>query len=122
MKNSFVFNETNYLQVHGTAMGTRTMAPSYANVFMGKLERKFLQTQDRIPRVWWRYIDDTFAIWDHGEPYVTMVNHLHGTIVNHQPSKLQLRCQLKKCIGANRPETPGTIPDFERLSRVPPGN
>ena len=25
-------------------------------------------------------------------------------------------------IGANCPETPGTAPDLERLSRVPPGN
>ena len=25
-------------------------------------------------------------------------------------------------IGANHPETPGTVPDLERLSRVPPGN
>ena len=47
-KNSFIFNETNYLQVHGTAMGTG-MAPSYANLFMGKLELEFLQTQDKIP-------------------------------------------------------------------------
>ena len=47
-KNSFVFNETNYLQFHGTVMATR-MAPSYANLFMRKLEREFLQTQDRIP-------------------------------------------------------------------------
>ena len=66
-KNSFVFNNRNYLQIHGTAMGTR-MAPSYANLFMGKLEREFLRTQNKLPLVWWRYIDDIFAIWTHGEP------------------------------------------------------
>ena len=37
-KNAFVFGEQHYLQVHGTAMGTR-MAPSYANLFMAQLER-----------------------------------------------------------------------------------
>ena len=52
--NPFVFNNVNYLQVHGTAMGTR-VAPSYVNLFMGKLEWEFLWTQDKIPRVWWRY-------------------------------------------------------------------
>ena len=82
-KNSFVFNKTNYLQIHGTAMGTR-MAPSYANLFMGKLEREFLRTQDKIPRVWWRYIDDIFAIWDHGEPslrvFIENLNRHHSTI------------------------------------------
>ena len=45
-KNSFVFNKRNYLQIHGTAMGTR-IAPSYANLFMGKLEREFLRTQNK---------------------------------------------------------------------------
>ena len=45
--NSFTFNEEYYLQVHGTAMGTR-MAPSYANLFMGKLEQQFLHTQERV--------------------------------------------------------------------------
>ena len=39
----------------------------YTNLFMGKLEREFLQTQDKIPRMWWRYIDDIFAILAHGE-------------------------------------------------------
>ena len=41
-KNSFVFNKFNYLQIHGTAMGTR-MAPSYANLFMGKFEWKSIE-------------------------------------------------------------------------------
>ena len=48
--NSFTFNEEYYLQVYGTAMGTR-MAPSYANLFMGKLEQQFLCTQERVPLV-----------------------------------------------------------------------
>ena len=96
-KNSFVFNKMNYLQVHRTAMGPR-MAPSYANLFMGKLEREFLQTQDKMPRVWWRYIDDIFAIWDHGEPTLRVfikknINRHHSTPV---PSNSQLHNQPKK--------------------------
>jgi hypothetical protein len=37
-----MFTGDHYLQVSGTAMGTK-MAPSYANIFMGKLERYFAQ-------------------------------------------------------------------------------
>ena len=81
--NCFLFNENHYLQVHGTAMGTR-MAPSYANLFMGKLEREFLLTQDLKPRVWWRFIDDIFAIWTHGEEslkrFIESLNRHHATI------------------------------------------
>jgi hypothetical protein len=32
-KNNFTFNGDHYLQINGTAMGTK-MAPSYANIFM----------------------------------------------------------------------------------------
>ena len=39
--NSFSLNGNCYLQTHGTSMGT-WMAPSFANLFMGKLEREFL--------------------------------------------------------------------------------
>ena len=57
--NSFTFNEEYYLQMHGMVMGTR-MAPSYANLFMGKLEQELLRTQEKLPLVWWRCIDDIF--------------------------------------------------------------
>ena len=53
--NSFHINDEYYVQTHGTAMCMR-MAPSYANLFMGKLEHEFLATQIRLPREWWRYI------------------------------------------------------------------
>jgi len=46
--NNFTFDDKHYLQIRGRAMGTR-MAPSYANVFMGKLEHDFLQTQPLTP-------------------------------------------------------------------------
>ena len=68
-------------------MGTRT-APSYANLFVEKLEREFLRTQDKIPGVWWRYIDNVFAIWAHSEPSVRVsvenLNRHHPNIINSQ--------------------------------------
>ena len=65
-KNNFSFNGESYIQKHGTAMGTR-MAPSFANIFMGKLERDILHQATHKPAIWWRYIDDIFAVWTHGE-------------------------------------------------------
>lgn len=81
--NNFSFNGENYLQVQGTAMGTR-MAPSYANLFMAALEKQMLLWTSSRPWVWWRYIDDVFAIWHVGEERLTTfleeVNSYHPTI------------------------------------------
>ena len=64
-------------------METR-MAPLYPNWFMGKLERELLHTQDKLSQVWWRYIDDIFAIWAHDEPslrvFLENLNHHHPKI------------------------------------------
>ena len=38
--NNFVFNNVNYLQKMGVAMGTRS-APSFSNIFMGKFDGGF---------------------------------------------------------------------------------
>ena len=82
-KNNFTFNGLHHLQKHGTAMGTR-MAPSYANIFMGRLEHNLLQQVADKPSIWWRYIDDVFAIWPHGEEslitFLEEINLFHPTI------------------------------------------
>ena len=46
-------NNLHFLQIYGTAMGTR-MPPSYANLFMGKLEKEALKNAPFKPYVWWR--------------------------------------------------------------------
>ena len=43
------------------------MAPSYANIFMDKVEREILDGSPAKPYVWWRYTDDIFMIWTEGE-------------------------------------------------------
>ena len=81
--NSFLFNKKHCLQIHRTAMGTR-MAPSYANLFMGKLEQEFQLTQNNKPRMWWRFKDDIFATWTRGEQllknFIEGLNRHHTTI------------------------------------------
>ena len=78
-----MFEDKHFLQIHGTAMGTR-MAPSYANIFIGDLERRILTQMDQRPDIWWRYIDDVFAIWSHGEErlieFIKLINQVHPKI------------------------------------------
>ena len=57
----FVFNGQNFLQVHGTAMGTR-MAPSFAIIFMADLEGRLLSSSPQTPFFYRRYIDDILMI------------------------------------------------------------
>ena len=64
--NFFEFDGKIYRQKRGTAIGTK-MAPSYAILFMDKFERDFLGKTELKPYVWWRYIDDIFMVWEHGE-------------------------------------------------------
>ncbi len=64
-------------------MGTR-MAPSYANIFMHRIERKIRRYYPLKPKLWKRYIDDIFMIWQHGETnlrhFLDFINHQHDTI------------------------------------------
>ena len=82
-KNNFSFNNEHYLQLKGTVMGT-CMAPSYAIIFMNNLERRMLAKLDAVPSTWWRYIDDVFAIWPHGEEqlveFLEKINQFHPSI------------------------------------------
>jgi hypothetical protein len=81
--NNFEFNGKHYLQVGGTAMGTK-LAPSYANIFMAKLEQKLINEHRLKPHTWFRFIDDIFCIWTHGadklEEFVQYLNNAHTSI------------------------------------------
>ena len=46
--NNFKFNGTNFLQLEGTAMGTR-VAPTYANLFMSQFESKHIYQYEKAP-------------------------------------------------------------------------
>ena len=65
--NIFEHNSSStYKQLRGTAIGTK-IDPSYAVIFMGDLEEKLFKDYDKKPLAWWRYIDDIFMLWEHGE-------------------------------------------------------
>ena len=81
--NNFCFYDNHYLQIHGTAMGTR-IPPSFANLFLGYFEDNALEKAPFYPHVWLRYIDDIFMIWTEGadnlKVFIDYLNNIHPTI------------------------------------------
>jgi hypothetical protein len=81
--NNFEFNGVHYLQIQGTAMGTK-MAPSYANIFMGHLEGQLLKAVPLTPYRWLRFIDDIDMQWSHGQDnlkiFLELANNFHKSI------------------------------------------
>lgn len=57
-QNQFQYRNKFYKLRHGTAMGN-PLSCFVSNTFMCQLENEL---EDRLPRVWWRYVDDVFAI------------------------------------------------------------
>ena len=84
LKNNIFENNLSFFkQIRGTAIGTK-MAPPYAIICMGDLEERILQDCSFKPLVWWRYIDDIFLLWQHGEEklkeFLYILNHYHPSI------------------------------------------
>ena len=82
--NVFSFDDEYFLQVCGTAMGTR-MAPCYANIFIAEIEENFLFGYPCKPLAYYRYIDDIFIIWSHGldllHNFINNTNKQHRNII-----------------------------------------
>ena len=80
---NFMFNDQNYLQTGGTAMGT-ALAPNYANMFKDRFETKTLGNWHLKLILWLRFIDDIFMIWPHGkeelDQFIHYLNHIHEKI------------------------------------------
>ena len=92
--NVFEFNEEYYLQIQGTAMGTK-MAPAYANLFMGRLEPQLISHAAKHIHTWKRFIDDIFIIWtgttEEFEQFMIHLNQIHPTIkFTHEVSENEL--------------------------------
>ena len=74
----FCFDGQFYEQMDGVAMGS-PLSPVIANFFMEDFEMKAIEQTTHKPVCWFRYVDDTFVIWPHGqEKLEDFLNHLNG--------------------------------------------
>ena len=89
--NTFTFNNTNYIQLIGTAMGT-IFAPTYATLVLGYLEEKLYdlieslydtKTKIYIEKNWDRFLDDCHILLDKN---IIDPNDLHKLLNSLHPS------------------------------------
>ena len=92
--NNITFNDSHYLQIYGTAMGTK-IASSFANLFLGLFEKNALRNAPFQPHTWLRYIDDIFMIWTESPEnlkiFIDFLNNIHPTIKftsSHSPTNV----------------------------------
>ena len=82
--NNFCFNDENYLQRKGCAMGAKCSG-SYADLFMGLFESRFIypRINDK-HRLYTRFKDDIFLVWTAGEAslleFFKDINTCHSSI------------------------------------------
>ena len=62
---------------------------------MDQVETDFLGAQKKVPLVWFRYIDDIFFIWTHGEnelkSFMQNLNQFHPNLsFTYESSKKQI--------------------------------
>ena len=82
-QNHFLFNGKIYDQIDGVAMGS-PLGPVLANIFMSHLEDKcFENLPSKNPCIYYRYVDDTFAIFESRNEmhdFFKHINSLHPNI------------------------------------------
>ena len=77
----FSFNNTMYKQTDGVAMGS-PLGPALANIFVGYYEEKLFSQTQKLP-TYFRYVDDTFAIFNHkteADEFLIKLNCLHPSL------------------------------------------
>ena len=70
-----------YKQTDEIAMGSQ-LGPALADIFVGYYEEK-LFSQTRKPPIFFKYVHDTFAIFDHeaeADKFLTQLNCLHPSL------------------------------------------
>ena len=75
----FSFNNLMFRQIDGVAMGS-PLGPILANIFVGYYENSLLSLDNSKPLVYYRYVDDVFAIFtskNNVNKFFTLLNKMH---------------------------------------------
>ena len=80
----FMWNGNFYKQIDGLAMGS-PFSPVIANFFMEPFEKLMFELSRLKPKVWLRYVDDTFVAWNQGEGKLQLfLQHINSKNKNIQ--------------------------------------
>jgi retron-type reverse transcriptase len=79
----FMYDGAFYDQTDGVAMGS-PLDPVIANYYMEHFEQQAISKAPMKPTLWYRYVDDTFVVWPHGEEelheFLDHLNSIHHNI------------------------------------------
>ena len=79
----FQYGGEYFEMIDGVAMGS-PLSPVVANFYMERFEQRAITSFPLKPRCWFRYVDDTFVIWSHGEEelgrFLAHLNQVHPRI------------------------------------------
>ena len=79
----FLYNGELFKQIDGVAMGS-PLGPTLANFFLANLENKLLnETNGFYPKLYLRYVDDVFAIFDDNlsiKKFLNLLNKQHSNM------------------------------------------
>ncbi len=79
----FSWDSTLYLQRAGLPMGSR-ISPIIANIFLENLEYRVLTSSLSVPKLYLRYVDDIFIIWNQAKGdyknFLALLNQQHPNI------------------------------------------
>ena len=99
----FVYNDSFYQQLHGAAMGS-PVSPVIANLYMEYFANVALNSVDRPPDIWFRYVDDTCTVLhvydiDRFTQHINSIDeHIQFTIEPENDNKMPF---LDTCIHVN---------------------
>ena len=80
-KSHFIFDGQCYDQVDGVAMGS-PLGPVLANIFMCHFEEKWVLSNNSRPSVWFRYVDDTFTLFESKHAVIRFLQFLNNCHAN----------------------------------------